>query len=209
MSDETGTLVKQASQGDRPAVELLLQRHLPGLRAFIRLRAGPMIRKRESESDLAQSVCREVLEHLDKFQYGDETGFKRWLYTTALRKILHRYEYYAADKRNVMREVPGPAQGGTTHGDASLLDSYRTFSTPTQHAMKREEVERVERAFDGLRDEQREVISLAHVVGMSRAEIAAQLGKSEGAVRTMLSRALAELAEKLEDPDEDAGGPPG
>jgi len=202
MSDETGTLVRQASQGDRPAVELLLQRHLPGLRAFIRLRAGPMIRKRESESDLAQSVCREVLEHLDKFQYGDETGFKRWLYTTALRKILHRYEYYAADKRNVMREAQGPAQGATTHGDASLMDAYRTFSTPSQHAMKREEVERVEKAFDGLRDEQREVISLAHVVGMSRAEIAAQLGKSEGAVRTMLSRALAELAEKLEEPDD-------
>jgi RNA polymerase sigma-70 factor (ECF subfamily) len=71
--------------------------------------------------------------------------------------------------------------------------------------MKREELERVERAFDTLRDEQREVISLAHVVGMSRAEIAAQLGKSEGAVRTMLSRALAELAERLDDGEPASG----
>lgn len=202
MTDETRRLVTQASQGDRPAVEQLLQRYLPGLRAFIRMRAGPMIRRRESESDLAQSVCREVLEHVDKFQYGNETGFKRWLYTTALRKILHRYEYYAADKRNVLLEMPLAGNGDSSRSNEQLLaDAYRTFSTPSQNAMKREEIERVEKAFDRLKDEQREVISLAHVVGLSRAEIAEQIGKSEGAVRTMLSRALAELSELLEDPD--------
>jgi RNA polymerase sigma-70 factor (ECF subfamily) len=181
-------LVKQASRGDRPAIDELLRRHLPGLRAFIRLRAGPVIRKRESESDLAQSVCRELLEHLDRFQYDDERGFKRWLYTTALRKILNRYEYYAACKRNFLREDP-----------QSLSEHYRTLSTPSQHAMKQEEIERVERAFDELGEEQREVVTLAHLVGLSRAEIARQLGKSEGAVRTMLSRALAQLAEILEE----------
>ncbi len=202
MNDETRHLVSQASQGDRPAVAQLLERYLPGLRAFIRMRAGPMIRRRESESDLAQSVCREVLEHVDKFQYGNETGFKRWLYTTALRKILHRYEYYAADKRNVMRDIPIVGQGDSSRSDEQMLgEAYRTFSTPSQHAMKREEIERVEKAFDRLRDDQREVISLAHVVGLSRAEIAEQVGKSEGAVRTMLSRALAELAEMLEEPE--------
>jgi RNA polymerase sigma-70 factor (ECF subfamily) len=195
MSEDSRELVRQASQGDLPAVDALLARHLPGLRAFIRLRAGPVIRKRESTSDLAQSVCREVLEHLGRFQYGDERGFKRWLYTTALRKILNRYEYYAAEKRDFQREQAAPA--GSASGP--LSDFYRTFSTPSQHAMRNEEVARVEQAFDRLGEEQREVITLAHVVGLSRAEIAEQLGKSEGAVRTMLSRALAQLAEVLDD----------
>lgn len=203
MTDDTAALVERASRGDPPAVDQLLERYLPGLRAFIRLRAGPIIRRRESESDLAQSVCREVLEHLDRFQYGDEAGFKRWLYTTALRKILHRYEYYAAQKRDVLRESPRSSASGS--GEDALAAEYRTFSTPSQHAIRREEVARVEQAFDRLREEQREVISLAHVVGLSRAEIATQLGKSEGAVRTMLSRALAELADLLEEPDSGAG----
>ena len=184
---------------DRPSIDALLEHHLPGLRAFIRLRAGPVIRKRESESDLAQSVCREVLEHADRFQHGDEQGFKRWLYTTALRKILNRYEYYGAEKRDFGREVRLGDDNADSSGSTERLGNlYRTFSTPSQHAMRREEIEQVERAFDGLREEQREVISLAHVVGLTRGEIAAQLGKSEGAVRTMLSRALAELAERLE-----------
>jgi RNA polymerase sigma factor (sigma-70 family) len=63
--------------------------------------------------------------------------------------------------------------------------------------MKREEIEHVERAFDRLEEEQREVITLAHVAGLTRAEIAERLGKSEGAVRTMLSRALADLADEV------------
>ena len=36
------------------------------------------------------------------------------------------------------------------------------------------------------------------MLGMSHAELAEQLGKSEGAVRTMLSRALAQLADALD-----------
>ncbi len=203
MSDETRELVSHASKGERPAIDELLARFLPGLRAFIRMRAGPLIRRRESESDLAQSVCREVLEHVDRFQYGDEAGFKRWLYTTALRKILHRHDYWAADKRAIGREEPRPASAPSQAGDDPLYNAYRTFSTPSQHVIQREQIERVEKAFDQLRDEQREIISLAHVVGLSRAEIAEQLGKSEGAVRTMLSRALAELADLLEEPDAD------
>lgn len=184
--ESTGTreLVQKASRGDRPAIDELLRQHLPGLRAFIRLRAGPLVRRCESESDLAQSVCREVLEQIDRFQYADDHGFRRWLYTTALRKILDRQDYWLAGKRDVRRAA----------SDAVLGDVYRSFSTPSRAAMRQEEIEAVERAFDRLDEEKREVISLAHVVGLSRAEIAEQLGKSEGAVRTMLSRALAELA---------------
>jgi RNA polymerase sigma-70 factor (ECF subfamily) len=198
MQDAMRQLVERASRGDRPAIDELLAQHLPALRAFIRLRAGPVIRARESASDLAQSVCREVLDHIDRFAYGDEPGFRAWLYTTALRKIMNRHEYYAAEKRDHRRETPLDALGQSSA--EALGGVYRSLSSPSQHAMKREEIEQVEQAFDRLGEEQREVISLAHVVGLSRAEIAQQLGKSEGAVRTMLSRALADLADEVKRP---------
>jgi DNA-directed RNA polymerase specialized sigma24 family protein len=41
------------------------------------------------------------------------------------------------------------------------------------------------------------VILMARVIGMSHAEIAAELGIAEGAVRTRLSRALARLATRM------------
>src|SRR5215207_3597350 len=141
-TDETLALSERAAAGDRAAVEALLERHLPGLRAFVRLRAGPLVRARESSSDLVQSVCREVLEHSERFQHATESAFRQWLYTTALRKIQHRRDYWAAEKRNPGREAaPG---AGASDADAGVLACYRSLSSPSRHAVAREELERIE-----------------------------------------------------------------
>lgn len=205
MSDDTTRLTEAAARGDRDAVESLLQRHLPGLRAFVRLRTGARLRQRESTSDLVQSTCREILTHLERFRHPSDKAFKHWLYTTALRKIANRAEYHQADKRDGAREVHMPASDPATGNRdapaaAELLESYRAFSTPSHRLQVAEEVERIERAFDQLTPEQREVLTLAHVVGLSRAEIAAETGRAEGAVRSLLHRAMLRVAEIL-DPD--------
>ena len=194
--EEIEVLTRRAGQGDRDALDALLECYLPELRAFVRLRAGPLIRARESDSDLVQSVCRELLDHADRFKHPSESAFKRWLYTTALRKILSRREFYLAQRRDVLREIAPNAEDSEDRA-ADLLSLYQSFSTPSQHAMVREEVERIELAFESLSDEQREIITLAHIVGLPRGEIAAQLGKSQGAVRMLLHRALAKVARQL------------
>ena len=101
---QTPDLLRRAGHGDEPAVRTLLSRYLPGLRAFVRLHSGKLVRSKESCSDLVQSACREVLEHASDFAYGGEAGFKQWLYRTALRKIAHRAEYWRADRRDAARE---------------------------------------------------------------------------------------------------------
>ena len=191
MGETLDKLIDQASHGEAQALDELLGRYLPGLRAFIRLRAGALVRAKESTSDLAQSVCREILQHMDRYQFQGEANFKHWLYTTALRKIANRHEYYGADKRDPAKEVGGSPSAS----DGPVLECYRSFYTPSEHAMMREELARVEQAFERLPEDYREVIVLARVVGLSRAEIAEKMGRTEGAVRTLLSRALAELAE--------------
>jgi RNA polymerase sigma-70 factor (ECF subfamily) len=196
--EDIGKLAEAAARGERAAVDALLGRYLPELRAFVRLRAGAMVRARESSSDLVQSVCREVLQHIDRFQFPSEPAFKQWLYTTALRKILNRQEYYLAQKRDALREAPLESEQSSNE---RMLQSYRSFSTPSRQAMLREEMERIERAFESLPEEYREVITLAHIVGLSRSEIAAQMGKSEGNVRVLLHRALAKVSSLLGDPD--------
>jgi RNA polymerase sigma factor (sigma-70 family) len=81
-----------------------------------------------------------------------------------------------------------------------LLACYRAFYTPSQQAAAREELERVEGAFDRLPEQYRQVIVMAKIMGLSRAEIAVELGRTELAVRTLLSRALAQLATELVTP---------
>lgn len=188
-------LVLAASQGDGAALDELLARHLPGLRAFIRLRMGAVLRQKESCSDLAQSVCREVLEHLDRYQYPGENAFKHWLYKTALRKIANRGEFYGAAKRAAGREV----KEGDDSGELRLSHVYRTLFTPSRVLMAREHVEAMEKAFEQMPQDYREVITLSRLVGLSRAEIAEEMGKSEAAVRNLLHRALSQLADLLDE----------
>jgi RNA polymerase sigma-70 factor (ECF subfamily) len=193
LSDEPD-FADRIARRDPQLLDTLLARYLPELRAFIRLNVGPRVRERESSSDLAQSVCREVLEHADRFAHQTEAGFKQWLYRTALRKICDRHDYYAAGKR-AANEVPLQAH---TDSAVDLLACYGTFYTPSKHAEAREELSRVESAFDQLPEEYREVIVLSRIVGLSHADIAQQMGRSEGAVRNLLYRALASLAKILE-----------
>lgn len=195
---EFARLTERAMAGERAALEALLEHHLPDLRAFVRLRAGPLVRAQESNSDLVQSVCREVLEHAARFKHGTGNAFKHWLFTTALRKIMNRHDFYRAQKRDALRAVSMDATG--TDRDAVLVKRYRSFSSPSRAAVVREEMERIEAAFEQLTEEQREVVSLAHIVGLSRQEIAEQIGKSEGAVRVILHRALVKLSGLLGEP---------
>ena len=86
-SDEPSRVwIERATQGDVVAVDALLGLHLPELQEYVRRRMGDVL-DQESSSDLVQSTCREVLQHLDRFQFDGEEGFRRWLWATALRKI--------------------------------------------------------------------------------------------------------------------------
>ena len=197
--DGSEELLLRASSGDQAALDTLLARHIGGLRAFIRLRAGPAVRARESVSDLVQSVCREILEHADRFQHGGDVGFRHWLCTTALRKIANRQRYYRAARRDVRRERP-IGQEISAEADAQLLACYATFCSPSRSAVAREELSRVEKAFDRLPEHYREVIVLSKIVGLSRAEVAREMNRTEDAVASLLYRALIELAQIADRP---------
>jgi RNA polymerase sigma-70 factor (subfamily 1) len=178
-----------------PPIERLLEEHLGSLRAFLRLRAGAGVRARLGHSDLVQSVCREVLQSKERIEFQGDAAFRSWLYTAALRKLVEHDRRLHAEKRDVRREIAVDAEGGI---DAALVQGYATVTTPSLVAMGNEGAAKLEEAFDELSEEHREVITLARVVGLSHAEIAAQLGKNEEACRQLLRRALVRLSMALE-----------
>jgi RNA polymerase sigma-70 factor (ECF subfamily) len=151
---------------------------------------------KESSSDLVQSVCRELLEKRSRFEFRGETAFRSWLYTAALRKILERQRHHRALKRDVNREVEGQAHG--EQGDRSVLECYATMATPTRELALQEQMEQIERAFQRLPEEQREVITLAKIVGLPHAEIARSTGRTEAASRQLLRRAMIRLTRLVE-----------
>ena len=196
MREDADDLVSAATQGDARAVGALLERYLPDLRAYVDRHAGQLVRGRESSSDLAQSVCRELLERLatGRFQYRGEPAFRQWLYRAAVMKLLHRHRHWQADRRDAAREARAGAPGLDESAVPAEAAGAFTETTPSVDAVRAEELEHFQRAFEGLSERDREVIRLHHADGLAHAEIAERLGITESHSRTLLSRALVQLA---------------
>jgi RNA polymerase sigma-70 factor, ECF subfamily len=186
-AEATAALVAAARQKDPGAVQQLLVRNLPGLEAFVRLRMGAALRGLMTAPDLVQSVCREVLEDLGDFEFRGEAPFRHWLFVRAENKLREKHRYHRAEKRDQQKAVALP--------DATTaMAAYRTMCTPSNDLEVREAMHRVEAAFDQLPDDYREAVTLHKLCGLSHAEIATRMQRSEGAVRNLVYRGISRLA---------------
>jgi RNA polymerase sigma factor (sigma-70 family) len=190
--ESSAILLDEIRTGSRPALEQLLERHLPALRAYVRLSTGPALRAQESQSDLVQSVCRELLADLSRFEYRGEPEFRAWMYQAAARKVASKARYWKRDMRDHVRREQYPDD------DGSLCVCYATIASPSAIAASKELAERMEKAFEELPENYRRVVLLKRVAGLSTADLAAELGHGEGYTRVLLSRALARLATLLD-----------
>ncbi|MCA8975996.1 MAG: sigma-70 family RNA polymerase sigma factor [Planctomycetes bacterium] len=191
-SEELMPLVNAARQGERTALDAVVRAVLPDLRAYVRLHVGDRLRQLESCSDMVQTACRGLVEDIGGFRGEDASSFRRWLFTLALNKIQMHGRHWVAQRRDAGRLQP--LQPAADSLAPEVVAAYGTICTPSRHAVAREEMERIERAFDHLPDEHRTVLTLACILGLPHREIAAEMGKSEVAVRKLLSRARARLA---------------
>jgi RNA polymerase sigma-70 factor, ECF subfamily len=199
MSESSLPLVTRAQGRNAAAVEELLVQHLPGLRAWLRLRMGASLRARETPDDLVQSVAREVLLDLAAFEWRGEAAFRHWLYLKAQRKLVDKARFVAAEQRSPQKErdldVLASGIVGTLAG-----------ATPSEAAISADEVRRIETAFAELPADRQEAISLHRLCGMDVHEVAARMQRSEGAVRNLIWRGLSRLALRIGDLRRQDGG---
>lgn len=181
-------LFDAAKAGDRGAIERLIERYQPRLHAYVRMRLGNRVRAREASLDVVQSVCRELLAAVPKFEFRGEERFRDWVFTAALNKIRDKHRFHERDKRDAAREQPAD--------DADLLGAA-SYLTPSVDAIGREASTALAAAMGELSEEHREVITLARIVRLPHDVIAESMGRSEPAVRQLLVRALMQLSRLL------------
>ncbi len=175
------------------------------LRAYFRLKAGPKILAHESVSDLVQSVCLDVLSDLSGFEYRGEAQFRGWLVQHAWHKLMDRWKFWKRAKRDGDRLISVPQEA--SKGDSPLDWLDPSFLTPSREAVGREELAGFEAAFAHLPEDTREAILLRRIAQLPYAEIASLLGKSEGAVRNLVSRGLAKVSLEMDSHSEEPWEP--
>lgn len=192
------TLFAAAQEGDTAARADLLAAYVPQIHAFIRLRMGRKLRRREESMDLVQTVCADFVKRAEGFELRSEQEFRGWLFQSALNKIREHGRFHDRQRRDPDRER-GEADDHHAGADSqNLLEAYATLCTPSMAAAAEEECARIEAAIETLPEHYREVVVWARLVGLPHAETAERTGRTVSAVRNILGRALAQLGGLLE-----------
>ena len=137
--------------------------------------------------DLCQEVFLRVFQMLHQFR-GQST-LRTWIYRIALNQASNRLRWWRRRHKSQQVSLEDAPQGD--------LPEQRHSSMPDRVLQQREVAGRVWRALDGLPFDQRAVIVLREIDGLSYEEIAASLGVAVGTVKSRLARAREELRQAL------------
>jgi len=179
VSDEM--LARRVQQGDRAALDVLVDRHYDALVGFLyRLTAGDTL----SAQDLAQETFLRVLRGIAS--YDAARPFKPWLYAIATHAARNRAGS-ASSRREIFMDDDA-IEATITAPDAGSVE--RLLLVGEVHAAVLE-------AVASLPAHQRETLMLFYDAELSLAEIATLLGIPTGTVKSRLSIAVGRLREHL------------
>ena len=173
---EMGTLAARAVAGDTRARDSLLALVRPMVHRYCRARLGRLPGSEQAADDVAQEVCLAVLSTLPR--YRDEgRPFEAYVFGIAAHKVVD------AQRASVRSPVP----------TENLPETADSRPGPEETAMRGSDAAMVRALLERMPDQQRELLTLRVVVGLSAEETGLVLGMSAGAVRVAQHRALARL----------------
>jgi RNA polymerase sigma-70 factor (ECF subfamily) len=156
------------------------------------------LRSKLESMDLVQDTLLSALRGLDDFTYRNEGDFVRWLSKISENELRRNLKRLRADKRDIRKEVRLDSCDPTTGNAFVKIHGSMDEATPSVIMSRREELDKLERAMDELKPEYREAIILTKIEGLSYKEISKRLGKSNDAVRKLVSRAIIALTNVFE-----------
>jgi RNA polymerase sigma-70 factor (ECF subfamily) len=174
--DHVRGLVSRAQEGDRDALEELYLIHFDRIYGYLHMSVG----NRHDAEDLTTQTFLKMLESIGRFRWRS-APFSAWLFRIAHNLAM---DHFRAGRRwQPEEEPPEPPGAEEPSAEQGALEAIGRESM----------LELIER----LSDEQKQVLTLKFVFSFSNREVAAILGKTEGAVKSLQHRALVSLQKQL------------
>jgi RNA polymerase sigma-70 factor (ECF subfamily) len=182
MPESDHGLVQAAREGDRRALEKLLERHQGAVYRF----GMKMCGEAEDAKDVLQETLFAAARTLPDFRGASSVS--TWLYTIA--------RSFCLKKRRTSKFAPERIESLEAHEEASsqVPDARRS---PEEDAAGRQLRAVLDAAIAALDPSNREVLLLRDVEGLSAAEVAEVLGISVEAVKSRLHRARVAVRERV------------
>ena len=199
-SDRTQELLAAARDGDREAVEGLMDRHRGALRKLVENRMDRAIGRRVDASDVVQDVLLEASNRLTRYLEQPTLPFHLWLRQLARDRLIDMHRRHRqAQKRSVDRERPLRSRA---HSDQSSLDLAARLAdaelTPAAASIRQELQLRFREAIERLGEDDREIVLMRHFEQLTNSEAAQALGLTPAAAGMRHLRALRRLKDQLE-----------
>jgi RNA polymerase sigma-70 factor (ECF subfamily) len=177
-----------------------LERFRGYLVLLVRLHWDPRLQGKYDPSDLVQQTMLEAFEKHAQFRGSSDAELAAWLRQMLAHNLADVLRALGQAKRDVNLERSLEAALGDS---SSRLEGWLAAeqSSPSQQAMRQEELLRLADALDQLPALQREAVVLHHLQGMSLADLAGHLNRSEASVAGLLRRGLRRLRGLLDDRD--------
>jgi RNA polymerase sigma-70 factor, ECF subfamily len=169
-------LVRRAQRRDPEAFGVLYEEHFDRIYRYVLLR----VRNQADAEDITQQVFLRALESIGSYRWRG-TPFASWLFRIAHNLVV---DYW---KKKSRERTAAVAPGDIDEAVAAPAGD------PAELAELRFDMKQLTAACERLSDGQREVISLRFAGGLSVAEAAKVMGKSEGAVKVLQHAALVKL----------------
>ena len=168
-------LAVRAKDGDRLALEALVQRHEPRVRRL----AAYLLDDPQDAEDAAQEALAKVLTRIDQFR--GESRFATWLYSLVT---------------NTCRDL-GERQRRRRHQPLETAPETSSAMGPFDLACQREQRAQLAREMGGLSHDQRHVMVMKDVLALSYEEIAEVLDMPVGTVKCHAHRGRARMRRAL------------
>jgi RNA polymerase sigma-70 factor (ECF subfamily) len=173
---EVRKLVERAQAGDRDALEELYLLHFDRIYSYLHMSVG----NRHDAEDLTTLTFLKMLESIKRFRW-QSVPFSAWLFRIAHNVAM---DHFRASKRvQPEEEVPEPI------GSEQLSAETEAMRSIGRQSMLQ--------MIESLSPEQQQVLTLKFVFNFGNGEVAAILGKTEGAVKSLQHRALASLQKQI------------
>jgi RNA polymerase sigma-70 factor (ECF subfamily) len=186
-------LISVSRQGSEEAKAELLGRFRNYLRLLAHLHVRPMLQAKFDESDVVQETCLQAVLSFDQFRGSNERQFAAWLRQIMANKGAWMARKYVGTGKHHSR-LEGRLQNDF---DRSSLDMASIIpdghSSPSRIAQRREQSVLLADSLAQVRDEQREVLIRHGLQGMSVADAAQSMGRSEASTWKLWARGLQAL----------------
>jgi RNA polymerase sigma-70 factor (ECF subfamily) len=174
-------LLVRLRAGDAAAFELLVRQNQDRVFDF----CFRMVGDREEASDLVQEIFVSVHQHLRKFR--EDAKLSTWIFRISRNHCLNRIKYLRRRGRGRSEELGDVSE-------AALADALGGAPNPDDALQSKRDRERVQRAIAELDPEQRALVALRDIEGLSYEEIVEITELAEGTVKSRLHRAREKLA---------------